>query len=177
MHFNDALKVATLSLQLGQEFVWKEKQIDCLRAVYEQKDLFAILPTGFGKSVIYQATPFLLDSRHKTNEEIQQCSKIVVVITPSNSIMMDQCQQLTKKGISACYLDYGSHHGITYAHSVDSETVVTHVDIDDIRKCKFNIIYAHPESLLCSGGRSLFNCIRTNVCAIAIDEAHMVIEW
>ena len=52
MHFNDALKVSSLCLQLGQEIVRKEKQIDCLRAVFEQKNfmnMFAILPTRFGK--------------------------------------------------------------------------------------------------------------------------------
>ena len=101
MHFNDALKVSSLCLQLGQEIVWKEKQIDCLRAVFEQKNFmntFAILPTRFGESLIYQTTPFLLDARNKLNEELhRQCDKIILVITPLNSIMMDQCRQLNQK--------------------------------------------------------------------------------
>ena len=82
--------------------------------------MFAILPTKFRKSLIYQTTPFLLDARNKLNEELhRQCDKIILVITLLNSIMMDQCRQLNQKGVSACYLTYESSHGITYTNSVE----------------------------------------------------------
>ena len=37
----------------------KEKQLDILTAIQQGQDLFVALPTGFGKSLIYQAAPFL----------------------------------------------------------------------------------------------------------------------
>jgi superfamily II DNA helicase RecQ len=50
------------------------------------------------------------------------------------------------------------------------------VDIEDIKKLKYNLIYAHPESLLCRQGQLLIKSIKAHVCALAIDETHMVLE-
>jgi len=36
----------------------KNKFSVCKHCTYQKKDLLAVLPTGFGKSLIYQASPF-----------------------------------------------------------------------------------------------------------------------
>ena len=42
----------------------KEEQTEILSAVLEGKDVFAQLPTGYGKSLIYTLIPLLLDELH-----------------------------------------------------------------------------------------------------------------
>ena len=38
----------------------KEEQKRCLRSLAERKDVFCILPTGFGKSLIFQMLPHVI---------------------------------------------------------------------------------------------------------------------
>lgn len=42
---------------LGIDFDLKEKQIVILKALYTGKDCVGILPTGYGKSLIFQLLP------------------------------------------------------------------------------------------------------------------------
>ena len=39
----------------------KAKQEEALRHLYQGKDIFAWIPTGFGKSICYQLLPFMYD--------------------------------------------------------------------------------------------------------------------
>ena len=39
----------------------KPEQITSIKGIYEGKDVFTWLPTGFGKSIFYQVLPFLFD--------------------------------------------------------------------------------------------------------------------
>ena len=48
------------------------------------KDVFVVLPTGFGKSLIYASMPRAFDILHATHDSV------VVVITPLTAIMKDQ---------------------------------------------------------------------------------------
>ena len=61
---------------------------DILRSVITNfatgNDVFAVLPTGFGKILCYACLPTLFDQLLGTD------SSIVVVISPLTSIMMDQ---------------------------------------------------------------------------------------
>ena len=66
--------------------------------VDKKKDVFINLPTGFGKSLIYQALPIVFDvTRNSTGH-------IVVVISPLVNLMKDQVENLKKLGISAISL-------------------------------------------------------------------------
>jgi hypothetical protein len=55
-----------------------------------------------------------------------------------------------------------------------------HVSLDDLQQGKYHLIYAHPETLL--RNRTVSTMLRSktyrkNVCAIVIDEVHMISEW
>ena len=41
----------------------KKEQRVCLKSVYEGKDVFLWLPTGFGKSLSYEVLPFVLGDK------------------------------------------------------------------------------------------------------------------
>jgi len=59
-----------------------------ISAVLKKKDIFVSLPTGFGKSVIFQAVPMVLDNF--TGESGQ----IVIVVSPLLSLIKDQTECL-----------------------------------------------------------------------------------
>ena len=51
---------------IGREGITlREQQVDCICHVYNGKDVFACLPTGFGKSMIYESLPFVFDYKFK----------------------------------------------------------------------------------------------------------------
>ena len=61
--------------KLGDIFL-KPKQVAYLDFLYHGRDVVAVLPTGFGKSLIYQVLPFLFPVKDKSN--------IVIVVKPHN---------------------------------------------------------------------------------------------
>ena len=62
------------------------EQLDVAIAFVEGRDVFAILPTGFGKSLCYAYLPASFDRML----EQDQGYSIVVVVTPLLAIMKDQ---------------------------------------------------------------------------------------
>jgi superfamily II DNA helicase RecQ len=94
--FTNALSFAKQNTKIS--FDLKDKQIETLKHLYEGKDCVSILPTGYGKSIIFQLLPWLLHKK-ETNTP-----GIVVVVCPLNALMQDQVMSLCGKGINACYL-------------------------------------------------------------------------
>ena len=94
----------------------KHEQKLCLETVAQKGDIFGILATGFGKSLIFELLPHLLKDLWKLD---QAC---VLVETPLVSIMKDQVEELICLGLraftrSACKMgltgprdSYGSCH-------------------------------------------------------------------
>ena len=39
---------------IDSTFIWKEEQRNAIKAFVDRKDIFAVLPTGFSKSLMYQ---------------------------------------------------------------------------------------------------------------------------
>ena len=75
-------------------------QEEALRFVFETKsDVFVNLPTGFGKSVVFQALPIVYSCVEPTREK-----NIVIVVSPLINLMKDQVSRLTSLGISAISL-------------------------------------------------------------------------
>ena len=59
--FHDSINNALLRLGKA-EISLKEAQFEALKAiVMERKDSLVVLPTGYGKSLIYQTLPFIFD--------------------------------------------------------------------------------------------------------------------
>ena len=71
--------------------IFKSKQIQCYEEVLNGNDVFAVLPTGFGKSIIYHLLPYIFPAKDQNN--------IVIVIAPLDSIIQDQISVLSSKGI------------------------------------------------------------------------------
>ncbi|XP_022780469.1 Bloom syndrome protein homolog [Stylophora pistillata] len=116
----------------------------------KQRDVFINLPTGFGKSLIYQALPLVFDAMHREGH-------IVVVISPLVSLMKDQVQKLKNLGISAITL-----------------SDIEEGDANAVEKGIFSVIYGSAEAFLkITRWRKMLTSevYRKKLCAIAVDEA------
>lgn len=94
---------------MGIDFDLKEKQIEILKALYTGKDCVGILPTGYGKSLIFQLLPYFLQRKFGSSEP-----KLVLTVCPLSSLMEDQCMALRKKGLRVCMLNTEGTKGLSY---------------------------------------------------------------
>ena len=74
-------------MKMGIFYTLKPEQVQTLQDLWNGIDTVAILPTGFGKSIIYQLLPYLIQKKTGAAEPM-----IAIVVAPLNSIMEDQVQ-------------------------------------------------------------------------------------
>ena len=172
----------------------KDKQAEILHKLYVGKDCIGILPTGYGKSLIFQMLPFFLQRKFGLAEP-----KLVLVMCPLNSLMEDQCLSLRERGIKACVLNIEGTKGFSYqigkestaGDDTDSDSdldgeeiggvyIPKSVPYSDVEEAKLEIIYGHPETMFT--GKTMPRLLRSSVYqervgAVIIDEVHMITEW
>jgi len=114
------------------------------------RDVFALLPTGGGKSLCFQL-PALMNPG------------LTVVVSPLISLMKDQVDALQASGIPATFLNSSLGKGEGRNR------------LRGLHQGEFRLLYAAPERLMLSG--MLDDLQSWNVGLIAIDEAHCISEW
>ena len=125
-------------------------QEEIIRDALAGKDVFALLPTGGGKSLCFQLPALARDG-------------LTVVISPLIALMKDQVDSMQAAGVAATYLN----------SSLTPEE--SRVRLRGLHNGEFRLLYVAPERLLLSG--FLSDLQRWNVNLIAVDEAHCVSEW
>ena len=83
---NNIIKVMaeeTVARKLG--YVLKEEQRKVINAFVRGNNVFAVLPTGYGKSLCYGRLPFFFDEFRYDG-----LSSVVIVVTPLTAIMKDE---------------------------------------------------------------------------------------
>eukprot|EP00731_Ephydatia_muelleri_P013973 Em0007g1283a len=85
-------------MELGYSSM-KPEQVKVAVALFEGRDVFAILPTGFGKSLCYASLPVAFDCQKK-----ERGYSIVVVVSPLVAIMKDQVPTYSIKGLKTTYV-------------------------------------------------------------------------
>ena len=109
--FNDAVEKALEALKDSSIESVTKYQSKALFRVLNGEDTFISLPTGQGKSLIYQLAPSVSKHLGLLSEV-----PIVLVISPLNALIDDQIASVTKLGITACKLDASSHeHTVSLA--------------------------------------------------------------
>lgn len=68
---------------LGYDCLKPEQRL-VLKEILKSRDVFAVLPTGYGKSLCYACLPLMYDELFKEEPSI------VIVLTPLIAIMKDQ---------------------------------------------------------------------------------------
>jgi len=125
-------------------------QEEIIRDVLDGRDVFALLPTGGGKSLCFQLPALLLPG-------------LTVVVSPLISLMKDQVDALQASGIAATFLNSALPQGEGRKR------------LRGLHQGEYRLLYAAPERLMLSG--MLEDLQRWNVKLIAIDEAHCISEW
>ena len=175
---------------LYSNIILKPKQAICLEKLFFGSDVLAVLPTGYGKSLIYQILPLLLYCKEwlqgsQIQRSISECdlTSVVIVICCLNSLINDKIRKILTTGLRVSVLNVNRTCDDITSDSIDDEVLCDVVELEKKGKLLagyYNILFAHPESLLSSRfGRSLVNSVvyQKNVCALVIDEAHCIIEW
>ncbi len=83
-------------------FSLKPKQVVCLDSIFLQKNVMCVLPTGYGKSLIFHLVPMLLFAKGKIGDDFFRCWKsrgivlseavnaIGIVVSPLTLLMSNQ---------------------------------------------------------------------------------------
>ena len=168
--FEQALS-ASLS-ELGFESLKKEQRQAVESIVMDGRDVLAVLPTGFGKSLIYQVLPGVFDFIEGSSEH----RAIVLVISPLNALMRDQISKLNEKGVTS-YMVQGRRVQVEDSRG---EEYRASFQMDALKQPSCRILFVHPE--VCVDDRSFFALLKSpsyqkRVKCVVVDEAHLIKEW
>lgn len=129
---------------------FREGQQAGIERLLNGQDSIVLLPTGSGKSLIYQLAALL-------------CPGKIIVVSPLVSLMQDQLDNLFNNGIDCAISISHDNNGVTA----------------ELNNPGIILIYISPERLQIKGFRDCINNMQSSsrVFAVAVDEAHCVSEW
>jgi ATP-dependent DNA helicase RecQ len=125
-------------------------QDEAVEAVLAGRDALAVLPTGGGKSLVYQVPAVVWGG-------------LVLVVSPLVALMRDQVEALARRGVPAVAL-----HGGVGRRAADQAWT-------DAEFGKYRLLYLTPERLQTDLFRA--RAPRLTVRLLAVDEAHCISEW
>jgi ATP-dependent DNA helicase RecQ len=132
-----------------------EGQLEGIQRLLTRKDAVVLLPTGAGKSLVYQLASLLLPGR-------------TIVVDPLLSLMDDQISNLEDIGIDRC---------ATISSTTSTETRAQLMRL--IGQGEFLFAFVSPERFQIREFREALRALTAGTCisAVVIDEAHCVSEW
>jgi ATP-dependent DNA helicase RecQ len=129
---------------------FRPNQETIINNILQRRDVFAVMPTGGGKSLCYQLPALLLEGT-------------AVVISPLISLMKDQVDAARENGIAAVFMN----------SSLDQREMV---NIErSIKDGQVKLLYIAPERFAMPQFIETLKGIRLSL--FAIDEAHCISEW
>jgi ATP-dependent DNA helicase RecQ len=130
------------SFRAGQE--------EAIQSLLNQKHTLAIMPTGAGKSLIFQLAALQLEG-------------LTLVISPLIALMKDQVDSLNRKGIPATFIN----SAIPASEQKERLTLLA--------QGKYRLVYIAPERL--RSVTFLRSLQSRTLSLLAVDEAHCISEW
>lgn len=129
---------------------FRPNQEEIVRTILGGRDVFAVMPTGGGKSLCYQLPAHLLPGT-------------CIVISPLISLMKDQVDAAVLNGLEVEYLNsslsYAAQDGV----------------LGRLAAGELDLLYVAPERFTRSDFLATLKSVR--LCLFAIDEAHCISEW
>ncbi|WP_297086808.1 DNA helicase RecQ [uncultured Draconibacterium sp.] len=132
---------------------FKGQQEEAIESVLGGNNTFVLMPTGGGKSLIYQLPALILEGT-------------AIVISPLIALMKNQVDSIR-----------GTHAEDSVAHFLNSslsKAAITQVK-EDVLAGKTKLLYVAPESLTKEENIDFLKQIKISF--YAIDEAHCISEW
>ncbi len=129
---------------------FRPMQKEAIESVLSGRDTLVLMPTGGGKSIIYQLPTLAGEG-------------LCIVVTPLIALMKDQVDRLRRMGIPAVAV----HSGLT-SRQID-------IALDNCVYGDVKFLYVAPERL--SSEMLQLRVDRMNVSLLAVDEAHCISQW
>lgn len=133
----------------------KPAQVELIQKALRNESALGILPTGFGKSLIFQLYALLIP-------------RTTLVISPLQALIRDQVHNLNRPGLTC----------VNFIISTDSNTA-RKAKLSNFKSCRYRLLYISPERLQIGEFYDEIKATmqQTPVGALVIDEAHCVSEW
>lgn len=148
------LYIPKMSLDQARDFLgypeWRPDQRAALEAAQTGRDGIILIPTGGGKSAIFQALG-VMDTR------------LCLVISPLIALMADQVRSLKERGVAAELIN--SSQGV-----VEKRAVVQAVKDGDL-----DILYVSPERLQSEEFLEIIS--HREIGLLVVDECHCCLQW
>jgi ATP-dependent DNA helicase RecQ len=125
-------------------------QAEIIQDAMAGRDVFALLPTGGGKSLCFQL-PAVAGSG------------LTVVVSPLIALMKDQVDALQANGVAATFLNSSLAADESRAR------------LRGLHNGEYRLLYVAPERLMLSG--FLSDLVQWKPSLFAVDEAHCISEW
>ncbi|MFW6146754.1 MAG: RecQ family ATP-dependent DNA helicase, partial [Planctomycetota bacterium] len=129
---------------------FRDGQAEVVASAMAGRHLLVVMPTGSGKSLLYQLPALLADG-------------LTLVVSPLIALMKDQVDELQRRGAAAAL--------INSSLSPDEQQEV-------IRRCldgRVRLLYVAPERFRSSSFVRMLRQVR--IARLAVDEAHCISEW
>ena len=132
---------------------WRPLQRELMEKILtgEGADGLAVLPTGSGKSLIYQIPAALLPG-------------VTLVTSPLIALMRDQAEGMRQRG----------HRWVAALHGGQSQTEQNEI-LKGVRSGRYRLLYVSPERLWKTGFRQAMGDVEVSL--VVVDEAHCVSQW
>ncbi len=121
-----------------------------LRSIVSGRNLLVVMPTGSGKSLLYQLPALLADG-------------LTLVVSPLIALMKDQVDELQRRGIAATFVN--SSLGLDEQQR----------RLADCVEGKVRLLYVAPERI--RSATFLATVRRARLARMAVDEAHCISQW
>lgn len=129
---------------------FRPNQESIVRNILGKRDVFAVMPTGGGKSLCYQLPAALM---HGT----------VIVISPLISLMKDQVDAAVENGMQAAFMNSSMNAGeVTEVYRM-------------LKHSRIRLLYIAPERFAMPHFTERLKT--ADISLFAIDEAHCISEW
>ncbi len=135
---------------LGFE-AWTSEQLRIMVDFIQNRDVFAVLPTGAGKSITFQVPALLLPG-------------ITVVVSPLVALIRDQVRQLGDAGLQMVGALYSGQSSVERADILRGA-----------QSGRYRLIYVSPERLWSPEFRAALASV--GVRRLVVDEAHCISQW
>jgi ATP-dependent DNA helicase RecQ len=129
----------------------RPEQLEAMEAVLSGRDVLAIMPTGSGKSAIYQVPSVLIDG-------------VTLVISPLIALQDDQIDGLERTDAPTAVAINSRQRATENAHSWEA-----------VQRREAHYVFLSPEQLAKS--ETLSRLASATVSLIVVDEAHCVSAW
>ena len=162
-YFDAAVVSALKKAGKDENFCLKAEQKAIIEAVVcSKKDVLGVLPTGFGKSLVFHLLSDVFDFVDAKGPPAQT-KAITIVVSPLNALMRDQIGKLDHLGTII----------------LDGTKSTNHLAMSLVTDGKLQLIFSHPEILLENNTKTMLKTtiFQRNVRCIVVDEAHLVDDW